>query len=108
MATRLTKRFGDTILKPTADDLAGALAELQLEDPEHPDCWLSDENEWTVSAYTSGWVILENLETQEGPWHMRGVSPEQVLGLWQLLDQGNLNELQSRPWQRGYGRETDA
>lgn len=108
MATSLTKRFGDTILKPTAEDLAGALAELQLEDPEHPDCWLSDENKWTVSAFTSGLVILENLETQEGPWHMRGVSPEQVLELWQLLDQGALTELQSRPWQRGYGRETDS
>jgi hypothetical protein len=29
MTTRLTKRYGDTILKPTTEDLAGALAELE-------------------------------------------------------------------------------
>jgi hypothetical protein len=107
MATCLTKRYGDTILKPTMEDLAGALAELQLEDPEHPDCWLSDEDEWTVAAFASGLVVLENAETLEGPWHMRAVSMEDVLGLWRLLDQGNLDELRNRPWQAGYGRETD-
>jgi|SRR5215467_8269925 len=107
MATCLTKRYGDTILKPTTEDLAAALAELEREDPEHPDCWLSDEDDWTISVFVGGLVILENPETQEGPWHMRGVSPTQVLGLWRLLDQGNIAELHNQPWIQGYGRATD-
>jgi hypothetical protein len=40
MSCYLTKRWGDSIDNPTASDLQSALAELEVDDPERPDCWL--------------------------------------------------------------------
>jgi hypothetical protein len=67
MITHLTNRWGVTTSNPGANDLEAALVELETADQEHPDCWLSNEDEWTVSAFGSGLVILENVETNEGP-----------------------------------------
>jgi len=84
-------------------DLDSALRELDQLDEEHPDCWLSDEAGWTVSVFGSGLVILENLESGEGPWHMRGVTRAGTRDLWLLLMAGDLASLRSRPWKDGYG-----
>jgi hypothetical protein len=80
-----------------------ALAELERSDPEHPDCWLSDDAGWTVSVFESGLVTLENIESGEGPWHMRGVSTAIALELWILLRSGDLTALRAKTWQPGYG-----
>ena len=103
MAVHLTKRWGGTLSNPTADDLTAALAELDVDDPEHPDCWLENEQGWDISVFGSGLVIFENVETNEGPWHMRGVSREQVLELWNLLSAGRVEALKQLSWKLGYG-----
>jgi hypothetical protein len=107
MPSHLTKRWGDSVSNPIMSDLQSALAELEADDPEHPDCWLQNEHGWSLSAFGVGLIILENVETNEGPWHMRGVSREQVLELWGLLDTGNLKELRERDWKLGYGSRSD-
>jgi hypothetical protein len=81
MAVHLTKRWGHGVSNPTLSDLQSALAELEVEDPEHPDRWLEGELGWGLSAFGSGLIVLENVEANEGPWHMPGVSREQVLEL---------------------------
>ena len=103
MATRLTKRWGEGIENPKHADLISALSELDASDGEHPDCWLSTEDGWSVSVFESGLVVFENVETGEGPWHMKAVSRADALELWQLLDANDLATLQTKPWVEGYG-----
>jgi hypothetical protein len=57
---RLTKRWGQDISNPTPQDLAGAIAELAQPDSEHPDCWLSAEDGWSVSLFESGRCFTRN------------------------------------------------
>jgi hypothetical protein len=100
---RLTTRWGKAIADPQTQELGVALAELERSDPEHPDCWLSDDTGWTISVFESGLVTLENIESGDGPWHMRGVSNATALELWMLLASGNLTALRAKAWQPGYG-----
>jgi hypothetical protein len=107
MNCHLTKRWGDEVSNPSHHDLQTALAELAADDPEHPDCWLQDEDGWTLSAFGNGSLVLENVETNEGPWHARNVSREQVLQLWELLKAGSLAEIREHGWLPGYGSHSD-
>jgi hypothetical protein len=102
MNVYLTKRWGKTIANPHENDLVNALEELKPPDPEHPDCWLADENGWTISAFQSGRVILENAETGEGPWHLRGIRQTDIMRLWSLLASGKLDEIKQFHWVTGY------
>lgn len=103
MTTYLTTRWRNTVSDPNAQDLAAALEELDKPDDEHPDCWLSSENGWTITVFQSGKIIFENVETGEGPWYLIGISRALTLELWQLLQTNNLTALQSKPWVDGYG-----
>ena len=101
--TYLERRWGGGGKNPSAVELRDALAELAQPDPEHPDCWLSDENGWTISAFGSGLVVFENAETGEGPFHMKRQSHEAVLELWRLLSLGEIETIRLKPWLTGYG-----
>jgi hypothetical protein len=102
LAVHLTRRWGKTESNPDTSDFLAALEELKVVDPEHPDCWLADENDWTISAFDSGLVILENPETGEGPWHIRGVPEDEIVRLWNLLATGRLDEIKRFPWLPGH------
>jgi hypothetical protein len=102
MPTHLTKRWGETVSDPDANERSAALEELRIVDPEHPDCWLADEEGWTISAFDSGLVILENPETGEEPWHMQGISKAEINGLWSLLASRKLDEIRRLSWTSGY------
>ncbi len=99
----LTKRWGEGVQNPQHSDLVAALNELNKKDAEHPDCWLNTEEGWSLSVFESGLVVLENIETGEGPWHMRSVSRESALELWQLLQANEMASLHAKPWVSGYG-----
>ncbi len=103
MTTHLERRWGGGGKNPSEKELRTALAELASPDDEHPDCWLSDENGWTVAAHQSRKVVLENSESGDGPWHMNDQSHEAVLDLWRLLQAGDIAAVRSRPWNQGYG-----
>jgi len=79
------------------------LAELDAEDSEHPDVALVHESGWALSAYGSGLLVLENVEGDEEPKHMRNVARPEVAELWSLLATGDLQALESRQWLPGYG-----
>jgi hypothetical protein len=102
MTTHLQRRWGGGGQDPTENELRTALAELDKPDAEHPACWLSNEDGWTVAAHCNGTVVLENIETGEGPWHMVGQTPDAVLYLWRLLQAGELDGIRKQPWLPGY------
>jgi hypothetical protein len=103
MTTYLERRWGGGGKNPSEKELRAALAELSTPDEEHPDCWLSDENGWTIAGHQSGKVVLENPESDEGPWHMKKKSPDEVLELWRLLQSGDITAIRAMPWLDGYG-----
>ena len=96
-------RMGSTVISPDEAAMSALLSSLTTPDPEHPDVSLSHESGWCLSVFGSGLVILENVETGEGPWHMRLPSPQHSLNLWQLLSGGQIAAIQSHPWVSGYG-----
>ena len=79
------------------------LGSLVAEDPEHPDVSLSHESGWSLSAHHGGLIVFENVETGEGPWHMRSVPASRVLEYWRALAAGNHEALLSLAWADGYG-----
>jgi len=83
--------------------MLAALNELDVLDPEHPDCWLSDESGWTIAAHEGGVLVLENVESGDGPWHLTNAPRTMVLQLWQALQRGDLNGIRKRDWKDGYG-----
>jgi hypothetical protein len=81
------------------------LAELDADDPEHPDVAVEHETGWALSAFSSGLVVFENVEVDDDPRHMFGLSRADVVELWKLLASGAFAELESRPWLPGYGSD---
>lgn len=102
MSYHVNRRWGGSDDNPTIEKMREALAELDAEDIEHPDVALIHESGWCLGAYPSGLLIWENLEEGE-PRHMRSVSREHVLDLWQLLARGEFATIEAEPWKAGYG-----
>jgi hypothetical protein len=102
-STYLNTRWGGSGVDPTAEEMRSALAELDSRDPEHPDCWLSDDSGWTIAAHENGKIVLENVESGEGPWHLPKAHRDVALGFWLALQRGDLGAIRRHDWQDGYG-----
>ena len=90
----------------TSDDpgaIRSLLAELDDSDPEHPDVSVSTEEGWTLSAFASGLVVFENVETGSAPRHKKNLDAKLVLSLMTMLAQGDLDDLEGQDWLPGYG-----
>lgn len=96
-------RMGGIITSPDEAAMSVLLSSLAAQDPEHPDVSLSHESGWCLSVFGSGLVVLENVETGDGPWHMRLPSPQHSLNFWKMLSDGQIPAIQSHPWVPGYG-----
>ena len=94
MDTGLVTRWREGQDNPTVDELRAALAELDASDIEHPSTWLSDDDGWTIDVYESGLVIFSH--RGEDKCERRGVSREDALELWLLLQQGKRDEIRQR------------
>ncbi len=93
---------GNTVWSPTAKQRRNLLGSLTASDAEA--CVsLIQNGQWVISAFHSGLVSLENGGTGEGPWHMSDLTVPEILNLWQLLTEGNLEELRQFPWRDGDG-----
>jgi hypothetical protein len=89
--TGLETRWGGGPENPTLEELRAALEELNTVDEEHPSAWLTDSDGWTVDVYEGGLVIVS--EKDETICERRGVTREQALELWLLLQQGKRDEI---------------
>jgi len=94
VSTGLVTRWGGSEDNPTTDQLRAALAELDTPDREHPSTWLSDDDGWTVDVYESGLVIFTH--KFEDISQRRGVTRDEALQLWLLLQQGKRDEIRHR------------
>lgn len=89
--------------EPTEQVMLEILAELDADDPEHPDVALEHETGWALSAFPSGLVVFENVEADDEPRHLSGLSRTDVAELWKLLAAGAFSDLESQTWLPGYG-----
>ncbi len=92
--TGLETRWGGGPDNPTIDEMRAALAELDTPDVEHPSTWLSDEDGWTVDVYGSGLVIFSH--QFEDVCQREGVTRDEALGLWVLLQQGKRDAIKEK------------
>ncbi len=92
--TGLETRWGGGPENPTVEEMRAALAELDTPDMEHPSTWLVDDDEWIVDVYESGLVIFSH--ASEEICQRRGVSRDEALELWLLLQQGKHDEIRQR------------
>ena len=54
MSYHVNRRWGHSDANASVQQMREALAELDVEDPEHPDVALIHENGWCLGAYPSG------------------------------------------------------
>ena len=103
MSYHVNRRWGDSDENPSVEQMREALAELDVEDVEHPDVALIRESGWSLGAYPSGLLVWEDLSAGNEPRHMRGVTRKRVLELWQILARGDIAAVDAEPWKPGYG-----
>jgi hypothetical protein len=78
------------------------LNELDVDDQEHPDCWLTDEETgWTLSIFQGGLVIWDHFGDGDTARHMVDVPRRKALELWLTLATGTIEKIESEPWQPG-------
>lgn len=76
------------------EEMRAALAELDTQDMEHPSTWLSDDDGWTVDVYETGLVMFGH--QHEDICECRGVTRDEALQLWLLLQQAKRDEIRQR------------
>jgi hypothetical protein len=73
------------------------------EDIEHPDVAVAHESGWSVSLFSSGTIVLENVEDgQSQPVHAYGGRDEQLVAATAVAA-GCAELLADWPWLPGYG-----
>lgn len=103
MAFHVTTRWGSDERDVPVERMREVLAQLDADDPEHPEVSLTHESEWSLGAYPGGLLIWEHLE-DGNPRHMRGVTRDRVLELWIKLAEGRIQEVNGELWSPGYGQ----
>lgn len=79
------------------------LAELDADDREHTDVSVSLEDGWTISAFASGLVVLEDVEADKvSPRHMSDVAREDMIELMRIFVTDGLAAVEGCPWLPGY------
>lgn len=98
----VTHRSGAMQLESDPSVIDLLLAELDIDDPEHPDVSVTHENGWTLSAFNSGLLVWENVES--GPaMHMTNLSRSEVKRLFLTLAIGDVSTVNMEEWLEGYG-----
>ena len=101
MSYYVVTRWGDSIDDPNEQQMRDVLRELDTEDEEHPDCWLTHDSGWTLSVFEGGRVAFTNDERGLPSRHIPDVSREKVLQLWLRLAAGELDVLEREAWEPG-------
>ena len=91
--TCLETRWGGGPDNPTIEEMWAALAELDTPDAEHPSTWLSDDEGWTVDVYERPGDVRNQVGNI---CERRGVTRDEAIELWLLLQQGKRDEIKRR------------
>ncbi len=95
---------GHSDIEYPLDSLAALYDELSGANQEHTDVSLTHETEWSLAAFSSGLLVLENVAGEGESVHMKNVSKEKTLSLWRCLAEGKIEVVQKEDWKPGYGR----
>lgn len=102
MAATRTHPYGDSDddVSPAAlDELVG---ELHMGDDEHFGVSVEHETGWCLTAYPSGVLVWEDVESDGPTGHRRDVPVAEVRRLFRLLADGNITAIHALGWQPGY------
>lgn len=103
MTYSVETRWGGSEENPTDKRLVEIIAELKEKDSEHPDTWMIHDSGWTLIFHEKGIVIWSNPEQESEERHLKESDPIQLFELWKLLANGNIDELEKKPWKEGHG-----
>ncbi|GAA1637963.1 hypothetical protein [Actinoplanes couchii] len=110
MGFSLIWRYGEQSSHERVPDgtLRELLAELDVnvDDVEHGDVWLSeDDSGWGIGVFAGGrgLVVLENSETADEPSHRVGVGRAEAFALLRRAADGEMEAIRGEDWQPGYG-----
>ncbi|MFJ4797140.1 hypothetical protein [Kitasatospora purpeofusca] len=93
--------MGGTVDEPDPATMEQVLDGLADADDEHPDVSLSHENGWCLSVFRSGLLIWENPDDDTlRPGEMRDLTRKETLHLLGLLAAGDIESIETLPWQR--------
>ncbi len=107
-------RNEDSEDNPPLERLRDLLAELAIEDEEHPEVGVHHDSGWCIAAYGRGYVTWEipKVRIDEGKKvndgkittgrHMTGVTDEKIIELWTKLARGDIDGIEAEPWKPGY------
>lgn len=102
--TVLTHRSGAMTTYSDSSDLRVLVAELDdPEDVEHPAVAVAHPSGWTLSAFTRGLMVWENVEADGPAVHRSGLRRDEVHRLFELLVNDDLDGVRASGWQPGYG-----
>jgi hypothetical protein len=86
-------------------DLDNLVAELdQSNDAEHPDVSVTHDSGWALSAFPSGLVVWERVDSDDLVVHRPWVDRTEVRRLFGLLARDDVDAVASFGWEPGYGR----
>jgi hypothetical protein len=103
MAFSVTHLDGSMELPEDVSGLSALLRELGSASAEHGDVAIGHESGWSLTVQASGRVVWENVEEDDAPKHLDGLSSDAILGLMALVALGEIDAVSARPWVPGYG-----
>lgn len=104
MAATLTHRSGAQTFFGDGKDIDALVNELaDAPDAEHPEVSVAHDSGWTLSAFTTGRLVWENVELDDQPRHALAAGPEEIRRLFGLVARGLIAEVDNWDWKPGYG-----
>jgi hypothetical protein len=102
MAFTITHVSGAMESDPPLSALPALLEELATADAEHPDVAVGHESGWTLSAFSRGALVWENVEEPETVGHLTDVDRLEIRRLFEAVAMGDVDAVSALPWRPGY------
>jgi hypothetical protein len=95
----ITHTSGAEEADPPIKAIEALITELDSTDPEHPDVSIADESGWALSAFPDNRVIWGNVEEGDQDLELRNVARRDVLRLFRLVAEGDLDQIRQLDWE---------
>jgi hypothetical protein len=105
MSWSITHLDGSMEIDSDPEHLGSLLDERSGATHEHPEVGVQHESGWALSVFARGRVVWEHVEDDAvAPRHADGLSRNEVLDLMGRVAAGEIDMVETRPWEPGYGR----